>query len=313
MRHTHLFAIAALAVVFLTGFSRVSAQDTTANARISFLLAKAKFESNISPKYAEKVERQLASVLTSGVNTYGAPFSVFSIQPTVSVLESAQIEGMQDRKAVKLNVNLRVVNAVSGETFASSDVVVTGSGTSEDEAVSRALNNIRQNNPALRRELGNLDAKVRAHYQAHCADVLTAAAAHEQRKEYNAALALLHSVPQGTPCFNEVAARKTAVFAQVQATNCQNLLTRADAHIAGNNFLGALLLLSQVDATAPCAAEVKARIATVETKVDAAQKENWEWLFKFWATGAEAEKARYNALTACALTWLRGSGKCDLR
>jgi hypothetical protein len=238
---------------------------------------------------------------------------VFSIQPTVSVLESAQIEGMQDRKAVKVNLNLRVLNAVSGETFASSDVVLTASGTTEDEAVGRALQNIRQNNPALRRELNALDAKVRAHYQAHCADVLTAAAAHEQRKEYAAALALLHSVPQGTPCFNEVAARKAAVFVLLQTANCQNLLTRADAHVAANNFTSALLLLSQTDATAPCAADVKSRIATLETKVDAAQKENWEWLFKFWATGAEAEKARYNALTACALTWLRGSGKCDLR
>lgn len=280
--------------------------------QISFALGRARIESGLSNTLQNKVERQLSALLTSGADTYGAPYAVFVVAPVLSLLDQGKIEGVATRITARVNLQLRVANNVSGEVFHTSDLTLTGAGATLDEAVGKALQGVRPNNPALRRAMEESRVKIREHYTQHCDQVQKAAAEKESAGQFAAALSLLHSIPEGTPCFEAVQAKKTALFAKIQEQECRNLLQKADARVAAKDFAGALHWLAQIDSQSPCAPDAKQRIATVETKVDEQERTRNEWLFKYWSAGQDAEKARWNALTTFCLEWLHGNAKYEL-
>lgn len=289
------------------------AQEKTAasSPSVALLLGRAKIESGLNQGLSDKVESQLASILTRGDATYGAKFSVFVLSPTLSVVETGKFEGLQTRQVVKLNLNLKVSNSVTGEVFGSTDLTMAGSGTSKDDATNRALSGIRSNS-ALLKDIEGFQSKIGDYYRDKCADVQASARAREAEQDFSGALLLLHSVPPGTACSAEIDAQKTALFKQVQDKNCESLLQRVDAQTAAKNYSMALAMLAQADVQSSCAGEVKKRIADLQTKVQEAEQTKYEWLFKFWAAGADAEKARWNALTAFCLDSMRNSGKGNL-
>ena len=279
---------------------------------ISFALGRARIESGLSNSHQNKVERQLSALLTSGADTYGAPYAVFVVAPVLSLLDQGKIEGVATRITARVNLQLRVANNVSGEVFYTSDLALNGAGATLDEAVGKALQGVRPNNPALRKSLEESRVKIREHYAQHCDQVQKAAAEKESAGQFASALSLLHSVPEGTPCFETVQAKKAALFAKIQEQECRNLLQKADALIAAKDFAGALHWLAQIDSQSPCATDAKQRIATVETKVDEHERTQNEWLFKYWSAGQDAEKARWNTLTAFCLEWLHGNARYEL-
>lgn len=297
--------------VILTWATAANSQDQ-ASPTIHFALGRVKIESGLSYKHQGRVERQLAPLLSSGADTYGAPYSVFVLSPVLSLLEQGKIEGIATRVTARVNLQVQVANNLSGEVFYTNDLAFNGAGATLDEAVGKALQGIRPNNPALHKTLEESRAKILDYYTRQCASVQQAAGEKESAGQLAAALSLLHSVPAGTPCFDEVREKKLALFTKIQEQQCRNFLQKADARAAAKDFNGALNWLAQIDSQSPCANDAKQRIADLETKVDDNIRTQNEWLFKFWSAGQEAEKARWNALTGYCMDWLRENAQFEL-
>ena len=279
--------------------------------QIPVLLSQTTLGKNISYASRDRVDRQILAAIEGG-NTINNQFSVFVIQPALDLYDQGKIEGLKTQQTVKVNLQLKLTNIMTGEVLSVQELKASGAGNNQDEAINRALQSIRRDNPALSKAITTFRQEIAAHYQAQCANVLSAASEMAAQKKYREAFALLHSVPQGVACFQEVASKKLEYFDQVQKAECQNKMSRANASVAANDFRSALQSLSQIDANAPCFNEAKASIAGLETKVDENLKTNYEWLFAFYKEGKAAETARWNAMTALGLMYLSENKKCVL-
>lgn len=299
-------------IMLFAGIIRAAAQQDAITITQSYLVSKGLTEQPVERKHAESAENILSGILSQASGASGSRYSVFGLTPALSLLEEGKIEGVKTLITAKVNVNVKVQNLISSETLGSFDLTLTGSGKTRAEAINKAIQQMRSKKDQISKEIAGFDQKIKSYYDKNCDKIAATAREYVAKKEYQAALAILHGIPAESSCFTAVEAQKNQVFASVQAQECSNFIKRADAFTAANNFVAALQVLSQVDASAPCAAEVTTKIADIETKLDAAQKEQWEWLFKFWSAGAEAEKAKWNAITAIAMNWLRSNGKYEL-
>ncbi|MDO8365723.1 MAG: hypothetical protein Q7T20_02920 [Saprospiraceae bacterium] len=286
----------------------LSAQEATP---IPILLAQTTLGKDLSYSNRDRIDRQILSALEVGDGANNQ-FSVFVIRPALDIFEQGKIEGLKTQLTVKLNLQLKLTNAMTGAVLAVQDVKASGAGNNLDEAVNRALQTMRRDNPALSKAIKTFRQKISDHYIVQCSNVNTSATELASQKKYREAFAMLHSVPQGTACFQEVSAKKLEYFDLVQTAECQNKMSRANAAVAANDFKTALQILSQIDANAPCFGEAKTAIAAIEPKVDENLKTNYEWLFSFYKEGKAAETARWNAMTAMGLLYLSENKKCVL-
>ena len=285
----------------------LGAQDAP---NINLLLTQTTLGKGISYSSRDRIDRQILSALGGdGVNNQ---FSIFVVQPALDILEEGKIEGVKAQKTVKLKLQLKLSNSLSGEVMGMQDVNASGAGNTLDEAINRAVQSIRRDNPGLTKSLAKFRERIAEYYATQCGAVGTIADEFAAQKKYPEAFATLHAIPQGTPCYEELATKKMAYFTALQTNSCENKMARANAAVAADNFTSALAILSEIDASAPCFAEAKAAVSALESKVDADQQKRYEWLFSFYREGKAAETAQWNAMTALCLAWLRDGGKYKL-
>jgi hypothetical protein len=302
-----------LSLLLLSGFVYLSAQTQNNKPSFSYLIGKGKSDATFTKAQVEECERMITSVAARQSSAaIGNPYSMFAIVPSLSFVEERIAEGMKKMSAVKLNLNLSVVNLISNTTLGAFDVSFTGSGSNKSEAINRGIQQLRNKPNQISKAVEDFNEKINAYYENNCDKILTEAKEFNNRKNYPAAVALLHGVPPGLTCSAKTEALKNESFSILQQQICTNVNTKAQAAVASNDFISALNLLSQIDAAAPCATEAKTQISAIEAKFDATQREQWEWLFKFWSAGAEAERARWNAYTAIAMGWLRSTATVPL-
>lgn len=307
MKPIFLLLLLSAAVPFL-----LNAQSET-TLRQNFLLLKTQAPAPFERAQADECDQIVAALLAQvSAGGSGAPYSVFGLQPALSLLEEGKMEGVKTLVTAKVNIGFRVNNVVSSENFGAFDLVSAGSGKTRNEAVRHALQQLRSKKSKFAFELRQIEEKIGTYYEQNCASLSDKARNLVEKKDYAAALAILHGIPAESGCSGSAAALTAETFARYQEQQCAALLRQAEALSAGKRFGEALDLLGRLSPSAPCATDANAKIAAIESKADAALKEKWEWLFKCWSAGAEMEKARWNALTAISLGWLRTQYNLDL-
>jgi len=278
----------------------------------AYQVARSVFTTPIERAHADEADRFLLGMLSAASGATGGNFSVFALVPALTLLEEGKTEGMKTLQTAKVNLNVQVKNLVSTEILNSFDLVVTGSGKTRTEAIQRAVQQLRSKKSQAIKEILKTDQLIAAYYDANCAKIKALAMDQLEKKNYAAAVAQLHAVPVETGCYASTMALRQQAFDLEQGRLCSNVLQQAEAAAAANQFEEALQLLSRIDATAPCAGQVKSTILSMETKLDAERNQQWNWIFQMWSTGAEVEKARWNALTAISLNWLKSNNALDL-
>lgn len=102
----------------------LSAQEA---AQIPIMLAQTTFGRDLSYGNRDRIDRQILSALESG-DAVNNQFSVFVIRPALDILEQGKIEGTKTQQTVKLNLQLKLTNAMTGEVLAVQDVKVSEEG-----------------------------------------------------------------------------------------------------------------------------------------------------------------------------------------
>jgi hypothetical protein len=300
-------------IIALIGFGfglvQLTAQGTES---ISLLLGKPTLGKGIPAQHQSRLETQLLGAFTSREEgSMGAKYSAFAVLPSLEIIERGKVEGMKSKPTIKFSLSMKLQNAYSGEVLEVREAVITGVGANEDEAISKAISGIRRNQPQLGKAMKEFQVAIAAYYEKNCGQILAQSKDLTARQQYQEAFGLLHSVPQGTGCFEQVQQSKNELFRKAQASGCASILAKAQAAQAANDFSRALSLVAEIDAEAPCFDEAKAFTDNLEPKLDEEIHNNYEWLFKFHSAGAEAEAARWNAMNSLFLGWLRDGLKLN--
>ncbi len=284
----------------------LAAQEGEAQSNIGLYLSKTTLGHGVSNQHQDLVDRQLLSMVSDGT-PMNAKASAFIVKPSLDLIEEGKIEGMDNRRTAKLNLQLKLVYAFTSEVVAVKDVLLVGSGEKSSDAIRKAVVTARKANPSLRKSLAAFRQSAADYITNNCPAFLNHAKEAAGMENYREAFSVLHAVPEEVDCFEQVKAEKIAHYNKWQEVKCGTQLNKARAAQAQNDFSKALGILSSFDASTPCFDEAKLLVELIEEKVDEQQKEEYDWMFKFYAEKNKSETARWNAMNSLFMGWLQES------
>lgn len=203
-----------------------------------------------------------------------------------------------------VTVTLTIRGSTTAGVLASRQM--TGSGTGRDESMANevALAGIAGNQAGLDSTFRELHRQASLGYELLCDDLHRAASDLAQRREFDAAIALLMSVPPAASrCRARAQAASRATYTQRGSWQCGSALQRARAAEAAGALNAALDEVRFVDPLSPCRAEVgqlidrvgraaAARNARVEAERAELLRREWAHRFRALEAATSIEQQR---------------------
>jgi hypothetical protein len=292
-------------------FFFVGVQASAQNAVSFYLLSSTPVGAEITAENALRLNERLKTVNASNSSAEAAPISIFAFRPTLEATEFGKIEGIKTKVTCQLTLSLTVQNLLTKVTFGATSLVLTGVGDDKKGAIAQAITTVKPSNPQLKKCWAAAQAEVTAYYTKQCATILETAKQQLEQLNFGEAVIAVASVPETATCYKEAQELKKEALKKWQENNCKNQLQKADLLVTNNQFDEAIGALSLIDANSPCADEVKRRIAELEPKIDAKEKERFDWFFQVYATGAAFEKAQNNLLSSLLKSYFAGTQHYD--
>lgn len=144
--------------------------------------------------------RLLRATAANGIAGYGGN-PAFALVAFVSPIQSGVTNTAPEKRYTKYNINLSVLNAISGDVFGSSVQEVMGVGASDELACINAMQAVATNN-SLQAMLHTSSSKIISWYESHVSSLQTQVNNYMRLGEYDKAYALMSSIPQeATQCF----------------------------------------------------------------------------------------------------------------
>jgi len=247
---------------------------------------------------------KVAQIVTAtGMSSDGFTPS-FAIFPTLAVTESKVVEGgMENINVVTVELTLFIKEIDNDVLIASTVRKLKGSGSSYHSAMVNAVSGISPDNE-YKKFIQDSKQKIIDYYNSSCGNLLVTADNMAKKQDYEAALAVLMSIPiEAKGCYTSAQQKSVEIYKLYQKKECATLVQTAKAQIAATQWADALNTLSEIDPLSPCAKEASDLIATTGKKVDAQQKKEWDALMKIYSDEVALEHHRIDAITAIAVSY----------
>lgn len=228
------------------------------------------------PTQKTKIESKIISLVSRyGVSGNGP--SNFVINPRLEIYDEKVAEGMRNITVVTLELNLFIKQAKANIIYATYNKQLKGSGFNKSEAITNAISQINANDPSVKAFIEEGKEKIIAFYNSKCNDIIMEADKYAGTNDYQRALAILMCVPvEATPCYEKIKNKSIELFKKYQSKQCKQVMQQAKAFEAANQYTSVLNMLSQIDPTSGCYSESQAAIKSVESKLDADIKRQWD-------------------------------------
>lgn len=245
-----------------------------------------------------KIESKIIGIVSRyGVSGKGP--ANFVINPRFEVYNEQKVEGMQNLFVLTVELNLFIKQTKANIIYSTYTKSLQGTGYSHNEAIVNAISQIDGNDPELGKFIEQGKNKIIAFYNSKCNDILMEADKYANTNDYQRALAILMCVPtEATPCYERIKAKSIEIFKKYQSKQCNQLIQQAKAFEAANQYTNALRILSQIDPTSSCYAESQAIIKSVEAKLDADIKRQWDLERDKMKTKVELEKMQMQLIAS---------------
>lgn len=248
---------------------------------------------DITYEQKKRLTERLKSIFEASNNgNTNQVISIFAVRPYFEVTEFQKAEGLKTKVVCNTNLRLTLINLITQANAGEVMIAFQGIGDDKNTAINQAVGAIKGSNINFKKFLTQSQTNIADYYTKECDNALEQAKQQMTLNNPAEAAIIAGSIPQNATCYQKAQTLKQQALLQYQQNNCKNLVVKADAAVAANEFKNALFLLSQIDASSPCAEDVKTRIASIETKVDDKNKEDFDWFFKAYATGAEMQTAQ---------------------
>lgn len=294
-------------IIIVLFFSLVSkAQKSNDVGKISLSVVVPEYMEDLTDSQLSKLDTKISQIVTaSGLSDSGYSNN-FVIYPKFAINETSVVEGgMQNITVVNIDFSLFVKQVDSNILFSTINKAIKGSGSSKELAITNAITKIASNDPAYKKFIEESKTKIFQYYETKCADLIKKSDGYVKTQQFEAALGLLMSIPDAVSCYSQVQVKAIEAYKGFQKNNCAKQMQLAKNTIAANNYIEALNILSEIDPSSPCFKDSQTVAKTIETKVNAAEKKQWDFQMKQYNDEVSLEKQRVNAIKDIAVSYYK--------
>ncbi len=295
-------------VLIALGFAFTSfAQSTNDVGKIALSVVMPENVDGLDVSQLSKLETKISQIVTvSGLAASGYNNN-FVIYPKFAVYESNIVEGgMQNIIVVTAELSLFIKQVDNNIVFSTISKPLKGSGTNKELAITNAISKIPTNDPEFQSFIETGKSKTIQYYETKCLDIIKKSDSYVKMQQYDIALGLLMTVPEEvSSCYNQIQDKAIEAYKAYQTQICAELIQKAKSLLAANDYAGALNILSDIDPSASCFNEVQTIAKTVETKVDAEEKKQWDFQMKQYNDAVSLEKQRVEAIKEIAVSYYK--------
>ena len=201
--------------------------------------------------------------------------------------------------AYTLALNFYVGDGVEGRLFSSYTIECTGVGQTPDKAYINALKNVRVNDPGFKAMVDKGKKEIIAYYNTNCDIVISDAQTKVKRHEYSEAIDLLNSVPTVCEaCYHRAQEASVTAYQEWRDDVCMMALNKAQAAWATRDAKAAAEALEFIPTDGACVEEANALKKEIAGKLDAKERQEWDFKMRQYEDIQEARAQRQAELRA---------------
>lgn len=293
-RTTILFLIGALMSVV------GNAQTISINAQV--------VDEKLPEEAARNLETKLQSALTTNGYVDNGYTERFVLTAKVEIAQKDVTPTTPARISEKMDIMLMVGDVVENKLYASVTLQAAGIGTNENKTFINAFRNIKGDNPKIQQMLNEAKEKIVEYYTNQCPAIIQKAQGLATTQAYDEAIFLLTSVPDVCRgCYTQCHQQAGEIYQQKIDAESTVLLEKAKAAWAVNqNAQGAnevADIISQINPKSNNYAEVVALRSTVEQKLQADAKRDWDFKMKQYEDNQQFKRSIVDAVKAIGVAW----------
>ncbi len=254
-----------------------------------------------------KLESKIIQITTkAGLSASGFNQN-FVIYPKFAIYETNIVEGgMQNITIVTAELSLYIKQISNNMIFSSVSKPLKGSGKTKEMAITNAISQIPVSDKDFTSFIETGKQKIIAYYEANCNDIIKKADSNIKMQQYAQALGLLMSIPEEiSSCHDKVLEKSIETYKAYQNQYCSELLQQAKAKSAAQDYDAALNILAEIDPSSNCFKEQQTLMNSIENKVSAETKKQWDFHMKQYNDAVGLEEQRINAIKEIAVSYYK--------
>lgn len=294
-------------LLLLCPFGNAQGDSLAHTIPISVVLKKLPAEINKSQQ--EKLKTKTTQILTKGGMAADGWEQEFIAYPMLDIYEIKTINGYKKQTFVKAEFSLVIEQANSQLLFASTSKMISAIGTNEHTALAKAITSLKSSDGIFKDFLQTGRAKIMEYYAQNCDQILTKAASYEKLGDYGKAIYTLWKVPTIADCYTQVQQRIASNYTKFQAKNCKQLIQKAKATIAAQQYGIALQYLMRIDPESTCFAMSSQLIEGIKSYLTTEELKQWDFYKSTYSDGIALEKLRIQATVEIARAYAQQEGE----
>ena len=284
-----------------------SAQNQTDLGKIQLAISFSENQQNTMDfSILEKLEGKLTQLLSNNGIVSTSYNNGLLLQPSLVTIGNEVVEGgMQNLNVTRIMLQLLIKQDQTNIIFSSFSKELKGTGRTQELAINNAINSLKSNDSALLTFIENGKIKLQDYYQSNCTKILNDANNLKKTARYEESLALLMSVPETASCYQSAQNTSLEVYKNYQKKLCSENIRQANMLIAERDYSSAFTVLSEIGVDSPCAAQSNAVVKSIDSKISALEKQQWDLKMKIYNDAVALEKQRINAIKDIAVSFYK--------
>ncbi len=260
----------------------------------------------------------LQTKLSQMASDYGMSGSLvnprFIITADVNINSKKIIAGPPQMVSQKVDITLFIGDVVSNTVFANTSLSTIGVGNNENTAFIDAFNNIVTKNNNIAAFMAEGKNKIISFYSSQCESTINEANSLVNQQKFNEAIFKLSLVPEVCQdCYLQCLDKTGQIYQQKIDAEGDVILNKArTAWLSAKNEEGAknaYELLSTINPKATCQPKVAELYKTIETKLNADEKKQWDLTMKLYRDNLKLEESTLNAYRDVAVEYAKNQPK----
>lgn len=268
-----------------------------------------------TPEQSESIPQScmdyLSNSLTTAITTDGLAsqneyLTQFLLMPKVNIATKNVLATTQQQVVLTLDVNLQVVDNISGTVYASATVNLKGVGTNETKAYNAAFRTINKSNAKIKGLVSTAKEKIIAYYEAEADNIIKKALLLAEQRNYEEAFYLLSMIPSQCSKYDNAISASMNIWNKYKDTSCSKNLEKARAVWVANQDIDAAnvagIYLSGILPDCSCYGDAQTLYKDIKAKVG----ELWKFEMKQYDNEADLRKAKIQAFQAIGVAYGKG-------
>ena len=304
------FIASLLLAVTVTAYSQVSSDDFGRIVINTYLSEKL----NVPSEARQLLETKLNQI-TSNYGMGGSNVNPrFIITANVNVNSKKTLAGPPQMVSQKVDITLFIGDAITNTVFSNTTLALTGVGSNENTAFIDAFNTMNTKNKAIEAFVTEGKNKIITFYNSQCDFTIADANTLAKQQKYDEAIYKLSLIPEVCQDCYSKSLEKTAEIYQLKIDGVGELkLLQAKAAWMSskdeNGAKKAFELLATINPNAKCQPIVNELFKTIETKLTAEEKKQWDLAMKIYQDDLNIKKSAIKAYRDIAVEYARNLPK----